>query len=108
MKSRQGQLRGPATASPSMEWLERRYVLSSAITSDPLLADRAANVGGLDSARSVEHQPDGKRVVLGRSQDRPVLTRLNPNGTIDRSFGENGIALLKLAGTSRDFALAPD
>jgi uncharacterized delta-60 repeat protein len=47
-------------------------------------------------------QPDGKIVVAGRCSDllsidvwnRVLLTRFNPNGTIDSGFGINGICLV--------------
>jgi uncharacterized delta-60 repeat protein len=45
--------------------------------------------GAVDAAL----QPDGKIVAVGLSAGRPVLVRLNPDGTMDAGFGVNGQVL---------------
>ena len=50
-------------------------------------------------------QPDGKIVTVGSSVDesaQSVVARLQPNGTLDSTFGENGISLLPTFGTNTD------
>jgi uncharacterized delta-60 repeat protein len=49
--------------------------------------------GGLDWARGVAIQADGKIVVVGRGGPRPrdfALARYNPNGSLDTSFSGDG------------------
>jgi uncharacterized delta-60 repeat protein len=46
-------------------------------------------------------QPDGKIVVVGEVQpasgvSNPAILRLNPNGTLDRTFGDGGRRVVKL------------
>ncbi|MGW5457378.1 calcium-binding protein [Streptomyces sp. NPDC003996] len=54
------------------------------------------DIGGDDSANDVAVQPDGKIVSVGASADNSVpesdfaLTRHNPDGTLDTSFGGDG------------------
>jgi len=44
------------------------------------------DVGGIDDARAVALQPDGRIVVAGT-----VLARYTPDGTLDASFGSGGV-----------------
>jgi uncharacterized delta-60 repeat protein len=47
-----------------------------------------------DGAHAVVVQPDGKIIIGGYSYSNSgILARLNPNGALDTSFGENGMAL---------------
>jgi uncharacterized delta-60 repeat protein len=55
----------------------------------------SALVSVIGDVRSVALQPDGKIVVVGashpvRAANAFTITRLNPDGTVDHSFGSNG------------------
>jgi uncharacterized delta-60 repeat protein len=43
-------------------------------------------------------QPDGKVVISGAAQGEPALARLNAHGSVDTTFGTNGVAFLDLPG----------
>ncbi len=43
------------------------------------------------STQDIILQPDGKIVVLGNMQTTKIIARYNNNGTLDTSFGSNGI-----------------
>jgi len=66
------------------------------------------------SAREVALQTDGRIVILGTikladEQSGRVLTRYNSNGTLDNTFGVNGITLIEVASFSGSkIALQPD
>jgi len=55
---------------------------------------------GYDSARTVVLQPDGKIVVLGASGDGAIIVRFNSNGSLDSSFGTNGVVISSVSGFS--------
>jgi uncharacterized delta-60 repeat protein len=69
-----------------------------------------------DAAEAIALQPDGKIVVAGTSEDaqgdgRFGMLRYNPNGTIDTSFGINGIVITDIANFTeflRDIVIQPD
>jgi uncharacterized delta-60 repeat protein len=44
-------------------------------------------------------QPDGKFVVAGSVEGDAMLARFNADGTLDKTFGANGVARLDLGGT---------
>jgi uncharacterized delta-60 repeat protein len=48
---------------------------------------------GANGAADLALQPDGKLVAVGRSAGRPVLVRLNADGTLDAGFGVRGQVL---------------
>jgi uncharacterized delta-60 repeat protein len=57
--------------------------------------------GRADGANAVAVQPDGKIVAAGFAQTTPIdfdfaLARYNPDGTLDHSFGANGIVTTDL------------
>lgn len=65
------------------------------------------DVGMLDGLTAVVVQPDGKIVVGGYSADMPtvflpvfasrlVLARYNPNGTLDSTFGRDGVIITSI------------
>ncbi|WP_051935384.1 NPCBM/NEW2 domain-containing protein [Deinococcus sp. YIM 77859] len=66
-----------------------------------------------DEARAVTVQPDGKIVVAGKS-DAPggatgwLLARLNPNGSLDTTFAQNGAERGGYYGLFNDVVLEPD
>ena len=62
------------------------------------------NFSSVDSARDVLIQPDGKILVVGAAKSEADfgLLRLNSNGSLDSSFGENGRVTTNFSGT--DFA----
>jgi uncharacterized delta-60 repeat protein len=64
--------------------------------------------GGDDYGGDVALQPDGKIVVAGwgGEGDDMIVARLNRNGSIDRSFGNNGAANVNFGLTDRAFSLA--
>lgn len=80
------------------------------VTLDP------GGVGASAVAESVAIQPDGKIVVGGwqggNSSGSFQLARLNPNGTLDSSFGSGGMLSRMVSGTqynsAYDIALQPD
>lgn len=72
--------------------------------------------GRADGANAVAVQPDGKIVAAGFAQTSPIdfdfaLVRYNPDGTLDRSFGGDGIVTTDL-GSDNDgangVAIQPD
>lgn len=48
---------------------------------------------GLDNLTALALQPDGKIVISGMSGANATLIRLNSNGSLDKSFGVDGIIL---------------
>jgi uncharacterized delta-60 repeat protein len=64
--------------------------------------------GGYDIARAVLVQPDGKIVVVGNGNANRDLavTRLNPDGSFDRSFDGDGTAGADVGGADLGFAAA--
>src|SRR5262249_55608137 len=48
---------------------------------------------GQDTAQAVAIQPDGKIVVAGTSAGEFGIVRYNTDGTLDKTFGNNGIVL---------------
>jgi uncharacterized delta-60 repeat protein len=76
-----------------------------------IIASPNESSGVVDSAAL----PDGKILLIGEadhgSGTKLLLSRLNPNGTLDASFGANGILHLNLDQPDnfvRQFALQPD
>jgi uncharacterized delta-60 repeat protein len=59
--------------------------------------------GGSARANAVALQPDGKIVAAGRNSSNFVTTRYNPNGTLDATFGINGV-VITTNGTNPDVA----
>lgn len=49
------------------------------------------DLGGTDLANVVVVQPDGKVLAAGQSDEDMVIVRYNPNGTLDDSFGDDGV-----------------
>lgn len=49
------------------------------------------DLGGTDLANVVVVQPDGKVLAAGQSDEDMVVVRYNPNGTLDDSFGDDGV-----------------
>ena len=77
---------------------------AASVVSDPVGLDPSFGVGGLAPTSLTFHdqfpyaaiarQPDGKILAASQySADAWQLTRLNPDGTLDTSFGVNGVAL---------------
>ena len=58
---------------------------------DPAPGLVVTDVGGLDSARAIIRQPDGKLVAAGSNGSDFVLVRYNTDGSLDSSFGDQGI-----------------
>ncbi len=73
------------------------------------------NFGGSDTALAAILQPDGKIVAVGQSDAGGTidfaLARYNPNGSLDTSFGTNGLVRTNLGGgtdSASSAALQPD
>jgi uncharacterized delta-60 repeat protein len=68
--------------------------------------------GGSDEAYATAVQPDGKILVAGYTslKSDAAVARLNPDGSSDRGFGENGVALIESDSSEwiYDIALQPD
>ncbi len=66
--------------------------------------------GGDDYGRSMALQPDGKIIVTGSSSSKIMVARYNPDGSMDNSFGLDGVATTEI--TSQDYGssvvLQPD
>lgn len=70
------------TPSPAAGELDPSFGQDGRVTTD---------FGGSDDlARDVLIQPDGKILVVGESQGRFALTRYNPGGSLDTTFGSGG------------------
>lgn len=57
------------------------------------------NFGGVDVALAVALQPDGKIIAAGISDTDFALARYNTNGSLDTSFGTNGLVITNVGGT---------
>jgi uncharacterized delta-60 repeat protein len=64
------------------------------------------DTAGVDEARAIAFQPDGKILVAGiQGSTRPLVVRLNADGTPDSGFGAGGIATLTHTGGGYDLSL---
>ncbi|HEX8248141.1 MAG TPA: FG-GAP-like repeat-containing protein [Pyrinomonadaceae bacterium] len=73
---------------------------------------------GSDEAQGIVLQPDGKIVVAGEANVNPFaadtafgVIRLNPNGTFDSTFGNNGVVITNFFSSldkATEVALQPD
>jgi uncharacterized delta-60 repeat protein len=57
---------------------------------------------GLDLAKSVKIQADGKLVVVGEAGTDSFIARLKPDGTLDPGFGSGGIVMHSFSSGSDD------
>jgi uncharacterized delta-60 repeat protein len=94
----------PSSATGAIEQLERRSLMSVTVDAgglDPTFGAGGITAidlaGNLDQAHAMALAPDGKLVIGGTSSfagpsfnSRAVLVRLNSDGTVDTSFGDNG------------------
>ncbi len=55
------------------------------------------DIGGYDVANSVAVQSDGKVILAGRGQQKFILVRYTVDGTLDDSFGSDGIVTTDLS-----------
>src|SRR5262245_24152882 len=96
-----------------------RYTASGAL--DWAFGKVTVNFGGPATASAVQALPDGRILVAGEVvvAERPsaddgssdfAIARLHPDGSLDRSFGDNGRATVELGGDDelRSMALQPD
>lgn len=58
-----------------------------------------------DVIQSIVSQDDGKIVMTGYSTDKILLTRLNTDGSLDQSFGINGVVTTTFAFAANSFDL---
>jgi uncharacterized delta-60 repeat protein len=83
-----------------MEPLERRALFAAGAVID--------HVYGYDWSRDVAVAPDGKIVVMGSADNFIAVTRYNPNGSIDTTFGSGGSATTSvLQGSGVAVAVGP-
>jgi uncharacterized delta-60 repeat protein len=66
--------------------------------------------GGLDEGNAMALQADGKIIVAGYSEGNFGIARLQPNGSLDNTFGNGGKAIVDFGGNDipRALALQPD
>ena len=69
------------------------------------------HVNGEDHAYAVVEKSDGKLIVVGDSviqfnNPSPVILQLNENGTLDNTFGTNGVTQTLLGSSGNSFNLA--
>jgi uncharacterized delta-60 repeat protein len=65
--------------------------------------------GTPSTARDIALQTDGKIIILGDSQSGKIITRYNSNGSVDNTFGINGITPIEVPSFSAvKIALQPD
>ena len=74
------------------EPLEQRTLFAAGIVIDQVL--------GFDRARDVAVAPDGKIVVMGTTDGRAYLSRYNPDGSADASFGDGGTVISTVMASS--------
>jgi len=68
-----------------------------------------AGAGPAAAAQTMVVQPDGKVVLVGSiSPQAGAIARLNPDGSLDPSFGEGGFLIDRRAPSLRALALQPD
>ena len=53
------------------------------------------DLGGTETATVVVVQPDGKVLAAGQSDNDMAVVRYNPDGTLDDSFGNDGVAIVQ-------------
>jgi uncharacterized delta-60 repeat protein len=111
--------RRPCAYRPRLEALEDRCVPSAGAL-DPTFGSGAGYVATVLQTNSTVHaygvavQPDGKIIGVGDVRggtDQIGLVRYNPNGSLDTSFGNGGIAVLTNNSAyhdAYDVALQPD
>ncbi len=61
-----------------------------------------------DEAWALDVQRDGKIVAAGESSGDFAVARYLPDGTLDRSFSQDGLAKTSLNGRANDVAVQPD
>lgn len=83
-------LRSTGTPDPSFNGTGRRRIHES----------------GSEELNAVVRQPDGKILVAGRTENA-VVYRLNPNGSLDKTFNKTGRKLLDV-GAAKAMVLQPD
>lgn len=95
------------TAGIRIEPLEpRAYLAATPGSLDPFFGNggKSLPASNADYAQAVATQPDGKLVVAGRTSGAVeygiAVTRYNPDGSTDTSFGDGGKVLLKTDGPS--------
>ncbi len=71
--------------------LEASGSLDTTFGSEGIFELPAGNYGSLHVANSVAQDPDGGIVVSGSSDANLIVLRLLADGTLDPSFGENGV-----------------
>jgi uncharacterized delta-60 repeat protein len=97
---------------------ERQFALARYLENgnlDPTFGQGGKNIfdlGSTSEAYKMAAQPDGKLLVVGESRPQNSLDftilRLNPDGSPDNSFGNNGVVTINFGNSDRATALAID
>ena len=82
-----------------MQHLERRMLLAAGQL-DPSFAGDGVFSDIVGSAKAIAVQPDGRVIFAGSSGYHDVIGRLDPDGTLDHSFSEDGLAQWAIPGPS--------
>jgi uncharacterized delta-60 repeat protein len=83
-----------------------RYALDGAL--DPSFGDAGlvvTNLGKRSFADGAMLEPDGQIVIVGAAGERFMIARYDPDGTLDRGFGERGVVTVNV-GPNKDRANA--
>jgi uncharacterized delta-60 repeat protein len=85
---------GGVTGSPSDAAFVRFGPTGTINRTFGIAGTRVIDAGGADAVRGVALRPDGKIVAVGTGGRRGQVTvwRLNPDGSLDGSFGRGGVA----------------
>ena len=99
--------RDPANTVNS--WLAERYTSHGSL--DPSFGSGGVATVPDGGADSMAIQPDGKIVLAGQrntptSTTAAALTRLNQNGTLDTTFGTDGLVVTQDPNSTQQFALS--
>lgn len=100
----------------SNQVLGSRHIALARFTYNGKLDTTFGNSGRVDQsfgqlwiqATAIAHQSHGKVVVAGESGDGPFVARFNANGSVDGTFGTNGIKILQPQGMAKDVAIQDD
>lgn len=108
---------GHAIVQSQKQFYVMRYLPSGAPDNSFGMGGKATvTVSNLhNDAKALALQTDGKIMVAGfyrnNSYNDPVVVRFNPDGTVDNSFGQNGVAQFILSNQYDEFhdiAIQPD
>lgn len=99
-------------SSPSRDLLVYQLnangTLDTSFSGDGIATFDVAGGSSNDEAADITYLSSGKILILGNtnvnSADQGFLLRLSPNGTLDQTFGQSGVALINVPGRARSLA----